>query len=540
MLIGKSAPAAAIVGALCAFAIAGCGGDSDSSSTTDTSASKGGGGGAAATGALRSGGTLTAALTAEPDYLDPARAQSGQSWQALVPICEGLYALDGGATKPQLAVGEPVLRDGGKTVTIRLRRGVRFNDGTPFDAEAVKTSLLRNHRTSVLFQGIPLEQVLTPSADTIVLKLAAPYAPLISDLAGPGGMIASPAQLEKLGDRFGDDPVCVGPFEFVSRRAGDAITLRRAPGYYDADRVKLDELVFKIMPDEDARSTSLRSGTIDVALDPADAEGLAGDDALRVAEVPGAGWHGVYFNVGNSAGMGKPLAPRDSALGRSAAVRRAFERTLDREALLSLGHDAGADVSCSIISTTSSLRSDVPCEANADPEAARQLLEEAGVETPVKAQLNVSASPDLLREAQAIQAMAREGGFEVEIDQCDVASCIKRLIGGDFDLALGGFSGFPDPDPSISPFVSTRGGFNFVGMSDPELDRLLEQARAASGDEAERRQLYARALEIVSEQLPLAVIGNPGVTVASRSDVGGFEVSASEIVDFTGAGFTQG
>jgi peptide/nickel transport system substrate-binding protein len=375
----------------------------------------------------------------------------------------------------------------------------------------------------------------------VVLRLSAPYAPLEADLSGPGGMIASPAQLAKLGEQFGTQPVCVGPYEFASRRAGDSITLRRSSDYYEPETVHLDEIYFKVMPDEDARGTSLRSGAIDVAPEPPHAAELKDDPDFSVTSKVTAGWSGLYFNVGNADGIGKPPRQRDHPLSSSVEARQALIRALDREALLSLhGGEDGARMSCSLISTASPYYDDPPCEAKGDPEAAKQLLEDAGIQTPIEAKFLVASKPDEVRLAQAIQAMAAKAGFDLKIETCDVASCIKQMLAGDFDLTQGGFDGFPDPDVSISPFVTTGGGFNFIGFGDPEIDRLLAEARAETADDVRRKELYAEALELLREQAPLVVFSNPAIVVASSKDVAGYVVTPSEMVDYTSAGFLKG
>ncbi|ADB52783.1 ABC transporter substrate-binding protein [Conexibacter woesei] len=529
--------AVVLAGALGVLALSGCGSGGNDSPTGTQPAD----GSVPATKPVRDGGTLRVGLTAEPDYIDPARMQSLDSWQVLTAMCEGLYKIGArGQAVPQLAVGAPRVSKDGLTATIKLRDGVQFNDGTPFDARAVKLSLERNGRTSVLFQGNGIERIDAPADDTVVLHLARPYAPLEGDLAGPGGMIGSPKQIAALGDKFGDRPVCVGPFEWVSRRGGDSIRLRRSDVYYDKENVHLDGLDFKVIPDTNARGVSLRAGEIDIAAEPPEPGALKSDSNLDVTTITGAGWKGLYVNVGNVDGAGKPPKPRDTPLSTSAEARQALSLAIDRQALINLTSGDGSAPACSAIPPSSPFYDDPPCPQKADPDAARALLERAGVRTPVKGTMVVAGSPEETRTAQAVQGMARDAGFDFEIETCDVATCIRRLLAGDFDVTLGGFDGVVDPDQSLSPFVASTGGFNFVGESDAELDRLLASARAESTDVDARRKLYRQALDRIRERAALIVFYNTGSSAAARKNVSGYVLTPSVLLDYKQAGFTTG
>src|SRR5262245_36748469 len=210
--------------------------------------------------------TLTVALNQDPDVLDPTLSRTYVGRIVFAQMCEKLYEIDEQLRiQPQLAAAMPVTGDGGKTVTIKLRPGVKFNDGTAMTAEAVRFSLDR-HRTMAgsnrksELESVGAVEVVDPL--TVRLRLKAPFSPLTAQLADRAGMPVSPAAVGKLGDKFGTAPVCVGPWQFVERVAQDRIVVERSPHYFDPGAAKFDRVVFRIIPDDNVRLANLRSGDI--------------------------------------------------------------------------------------------------------------------------------------------------------------------------------------------------------------------------------------------------------------------------------------
>src|SRR6266403_4390978 len=212
--------------------------------------------------------TLVVALNQDPDILDPTLARTYVGRIIFSQMCEKLYEIDENLRIfPQLAADLPTVGDGGKTITIKLRPGVKFNDGTPMSAEAVRFSLDRHlnmkgsNRRSEL-ESVNSIEVVDPL--TVRLKLKTPFSPLVAILADRSGMPVSPTAANKLGDKFGTAPVCVGPWQLVERIAQDRIVLERSPHYFDPGQAKFDKIVFRIIPDDNVRLANLRSGDIDV------------------------------------------------------------------------------------------------------------------------------------------------------------------------------------------------------------------------------------------------------------------------------------
>src|SRR5690242_14788927 len=177
--------------------------------------------------AFKTGGTLTIALDSDPDALDPTLARTFVGRMVFLDMCEKLYDLNAKLEiVPQLASALPAFSSDKKTVTIKLRKGILFNDGTPFNAAAVKESLDRHKtlpRSARASELSPVTSVDAPNPTTVVLHLSDRYSPITAQLADRAGMIMSPKQLDALGDKFATNPVCVGPFMFKDRVAGDHI-----------------------------------------------------------------------------------------------------------------------------------------------------------------------------------------------------------------------------------------------------------------------------------------------------------------------------
>src|SRR5581483_11884162 len=279
------------------------------------------------TAGIRDGGTLTIGLAEEPDALDPTLARTFVGRMVFLSMCEKLYDLDKNLNiVPQLAAALPQVSKDKLTYTIKLRPGIKFNDGTSMDAAAVKASLDRDLtlKGSVRASEIsPVKSVSTSGASTVVLHLSAPYSPLTSQLADRAGMVMSPKALDAEGANFAQNPVCVGPFMFKDRVAGDHITLVKSPYYYDKSKVHFASIVYKIMTDPSSRTQALRAGDIQVEdrIQSTDVPTLQKDKSVSVAKAVTIGYQGLTFNVGNKSGVGKPYSNVGTPLAKSQFIR---------------------------------------------------------------------------------------------------------------------------------------------------------------------------------------------------------------------------
>src|SRR5712691_9043267 len=289
----------------------------------------------AAEPALAQKKTLVIALNQDPDILDPTPSRTYVGRIIFAQMCEKLYEIDENLKIfPQLAADMPTFADDGKTVTIKLRPSVKFNDGTPMNADAVRYSLDRHlnmkgsNRRSEL-ESVNSIEVVDPL--TVRLKLKVPFSPLVAILADRAGMPVSPAVANKLGDKFGTAPVCVGPWQFVERVSQDRIVLEKSQHYYDKGAAKFDRLVFRIIPDDNVRLANLRSGDVDVMhqLGPTDAASLRKEGRFEVASVTGLAYNGITINQHNKTGKTNPPGDLGTPLANDPRVREALELSID-------------------------------------------------------------------------------------------------------------------------------------------------------------------------------------------------------------------
>jgi peptide/nickel transport system substrate-binding protein len=545
-VVGLAAAAAVLAsaGALAACSPVKSGGGSSSGSSSGAGRQETFGSPAVAS-EVKQGGTLTVALSAEPDMLDPTQSRSLYSRYVFDAMCQKLYDVDQDArVVPLLATALPKVTAGGRTVTIPLRTGVKFADGTTFDSAAVKTTLQRDLTldTSGRVTDLgPITSIDTPDASTVVVHLQQPFAPLTAALADRAGMVMSPRALAKLGKDFGSNPVCVGPFKFAKRVPQNSIDLVKDPNYYDASKVHLDKISYRILTDANIRAANLRSGDAQVAdtLSTQDVDGLSKESGIDVLQSSSLGYQGFTFNVGNVKGVGTPAQPIDTPVAKSALVRRAFEYSVDRAGLNKAVFNGLYDTACSPISPKSQLSSPAAqkCFPH-DPAKAKALLKEAGVSTPVPLTMLTSNTPDTLRLAQALQSMVKDGGFAMKIKPVEYTSLLDAEDQGDFETLQLGWSGRVDPDANITSFVGTGGSLNVAGYNNKAVDALLQKARQST-DVAQRRSLYGQAITKLHQDDPIVYLYRQRNLTGVSTSVKGVQVFPDGVIRVAFAGLAK-
>lgn len=464
---------------------------------------------------MRYGGTLVVGLSmGDPDALDPSVSRSFSSIVIYRTMCLKLYDPNSKLQiVPQLASALPVISKDKLSYSIPLRRGIRFNDDTPFDAQAVITTLQRNltiigsSRASDLG---PIDSMSAPGPHTVVIHLKSPYTPLTAALASPAGAILSPTQLVKRGNTFGAAPVCVGPFMFDHRVAGDNVTVIKSPYYYDNRDVYLDKIVFKPAADAAAAAAALKAGDLQ-ALDSVATTELAGvqhTSSLHTLKANGLGYEAVFVNMGNKNGVNNlPYGGVDTPLASSAKLRQAFEEAINRNTLSRVVFGDHVLPGCTPVSPASTwFDARFKCTPY-NPADAKRLVAASGVSSPTVHLLTQNLTDQLLL-AQFIQAQEAVVGINVVIDAADPATTVARATKGNYDAYLNSWSGGNDPDRNIFAFLATSGSRNYSGYSSPRLDLILSNGRKAITDQA-RKTLYHAAVQVILTDRPLIYLYHP-------------------------------
>jgi peptide/nickel transport system substrate-binding protein len=375
----------------------------------------------------------------------------------------------------------------------------------------------------------------------VVIHLKTPFAPLTAALADRSGMIMSPTQLQKMGDKFGNDPVCVGPFKFAQRVPQNSITLVKDPNYYDADKVHLDKIVYRIITDSSIRAANLKSGDVQVAdtVGTDDISSIQADSKLQMLESPSLGYQGITFNVGNVNGVGEPPGAISAPYAQDPRIRQAFEYAIDRKALVKTVFDGQFDTACGPISPESAFSTPAVQKCRPyDPAKAKALLKAAGVPTPYPLNMLVTNTPDSLQFAQALQAMVKEGGFALKLQPLEFTTLLDQQDQGKFQVLQLGWSGRIDPDANTTNFVGTQGSQNVGGYSSPKVDRLLGQARQLQ-DVGQRAKIYAKAQAQVEKDDPIVYLYRQRNLTGVSKDVSGVQVYADGIIRVAFAGYTK-
>jgi peptide/nickel transport system substrate-binding protein len=440
----------------------------------------------------RDNGVAVIALANDPDTLDPTLAGTFVARAVFTTFCEKLYDVDEHLQLvPQLAADLPGVSADGLTVRIPLRNGIKFNDGTEFNAEAVKTTLDRNLTLPTSARKHELggvEQVVVVDPGTVEIKLKRPYSPLTAQLADRAGAIMSPTALRKLGNDFGTAPVCVGPFNFTKRIPGSEIDFTKSDDYYDKSKVKLHGIKYVIVTDPNVRTANLRSGDLNAAeqINPSDVPYLESDPHIRLQKADTIAYETLSVNVDPSV--------TSSPLASSAPLRRAFEMSIDREALNKVVFFGQASADCNPLPVDQPFRpAEIKCTAY-DPEGARAIVAQSGHHLPIPVDLLVSAKQPDEKIAEVIQQMTKHAGFDVKIQPVELAAANDLADTGKFDVYLVSWSGRIDPDGYFTDVVTTGGSINDGRIADHTLDQLVADAAAMSSHD-ERVASYRSVLD---------------------------------------------
>ena len=461
--------------------------------------------------------TLRIGLAEDPDVLDPTLSRTFVSGIVRTALCDKLF--DIGLELeivPQLATKWEWTADK-QGLVISLRSNVKFHDGEPFDAAAVKYSIERHltmpgstrKRDISAISGVEIID-----DHTAKLQLSAAFAPLLAQLAGPAGTIISPKAARAAGETFGSQPVCAGPFKFVERVAQDRIVVERFAGYWDNDRIKIDRIVYLPIPDSTVRLANLQSGGLDLTQVAAtDLDTVRKDPGLKLAAVNGIGYSGISINVANGERSTLPL-------GRDARVRQALELSIDREALNQVVFNGENQPGNQWVSPTNPYYlKEFPIPAR-DVAKAKALLAAASAPNPVIT-MTATNNPVVLQTAQVIQAMAKESGFDIRIQAAEFASALQLAAKGDFEAFLLGWTGRIDPDGNIYNLVTCNSPFNDGHYCNPEVDRELDAARMVDA-RAERLAHYRIVAEHILKDLPIVYLYHGKWLYAASARLSGF------------------
>src|SRR5246127_1496392 len=347
--------------------------------------------------------TLRIGLAEDPDILDPTLARTYVGRIVFAALCDKLFDIDDKLNiVPQLALSHETSADG-KEVTIKLRPGVKFQDGEALDAEAAKFSLERHQTMQGSFRKPELSsldhvEVIDPL--TIKLVLKAPFSPLISQLSDRAGMMVSPKAAKAEGDKFGLHPVCAGPYKFVERVQQDRIVFEKFGDYWNKDNIFIDRIIYLPIVDSTVRLANLKSGGLDLIerVLATDIKDVRADNKLELSSALELGYFGLTINTND----------KTKGALTNVKVRQALDLSIDREAINQAVFNGEFTPGNQWISPEHPYYQKAFPVAGRDVAKAKALLKEAGVTPPVSVDMMVPKGAENEAVAQVLQSMAAE------------------------------------------------------------------------------------------------------------------------------------
>jgi peptide/nickel transport system substrate-binding protein len=474
--------------------------------------------------------TLRIGLAEDPDILDPTLARTYVGRIVFAALCDKLFDIDDKLNiVPQLALSHETSADG-KEVTIKLRPGVKFQDGEPLDADAAKFSLERHLTMQGSFRKpelASLDHVEVIDPLTIKLVLKTPFSPLIAQLTDRAGMMVSPKAAKAEGDKFGLHPVCAGPYKFVERVQQDRIVLEKFADYWNKDNVFIDRIVYLPIVDATVRLANLKSGGLDLIerVLATDIKDVRADPNLRLSKADELGYQGITLNIGNDKAKGP--------LSQSAKVRQALDLSIDREALNEVVFNGEFVPGNQWVSPDHPYyQKGFPIPAR-DVKKAKALLKEAGVTPPVSVDFMVPKNPEVEAAAQVIQSMAAEAGFDLKIRVTEFATSLKQAEAGEYQAYMLNWSGRIDPDGNSYIFLHSNAPQNYSAWSNAEADRALDDARLTT-DMVQRKALYERLTKLVLQDEPILYVYHRGILIAHTTKLEGYKQMPDGLVRVVG------
>jgi peptide/nickel transport system substrate-binding protein len=474
--------------------------------------------------------TLRIGLAEDPDILDPTMARTYVGRIVFAAFCDKLFDIDEKLNiVPQLALSHETSADG-KEVTIKLRPGVKFHDGEPFDAEAAKFSLERHLNLQGSFRKPELatvDHVDVVDPLTIKLVLKTPFSPLIAQLTDRAGMMVSPKAAKEAGDKFGLHPVCAGPYKFVERVQQDRIVFEKFADYWNKDKVFIDRVVYLPIVDATVRLANLKSGGLDLIerVLATDIKDVRADSRLKLSTALELGYLGLTINIANDKNKGP--------LSQSEKVRQALDLSIDREAINQVVFNGEFTPGNQWVSPEHPYYQKAFPVQKRDIAKAKALLKESGATLPIGVDLMVPKGAENESVAQVIQSMAAEAGFDLKIRLIEFATSFKQAQAGEFQAFLIGWSGRIDPDGNSYVFLHTKAPQNDGGYSNPEADKALEEARLVT-DPAQRKAIYEKLTKTVLNDEPLIYLYHRKLLIAHTTKLEGYRQMPDGLVRVIG------
>jgi peptide/nickel transport system substrate-binding protein len=470
-------------------------------------------------------GNLIAAIAGEPDQLDPQKTSAYFSFEVLENVFDTLVEPDENLEmQPALAQSWSVSPDQ-LTWSFQLRKGVTFQDGSPFTADDVVYSYRRiiDEKLSNVDKFSAVTDVSAPSPETVLIRVKQPTPNLLTNLGGFKGMAIVQRKNVESG-QIATHPIGTGPFAFASQKSGDSIMLTANPNYWGG-RPKVPGVTFRFISEPSTALSALQAGEIDWtdSIPTQRVAQLKNDDSIKLAVTPSNDYWYLALNEAR-----EPW--------KDPRVRQAIAYAIDRKAI----------VQATSYGTAAANQLAIP-EGNPwftpydtyryDINKAKSLLAEAGASPKNMDMLVTSEYPETVTAAQVIADNLKPLGITVNIRTVDFATWLDEQNTGNFDMLMMGWLGNIDPDDFYYAQHHTDGSSNAQKFSNPDVDRLLDAGRVEVNRQA-RQQDYAKAATIIADQVSYIYLYNPSVIQAWATNLSGYQARRDGAIRFRTASLT--
>jgi peptide/nickel transport system substrate-binding protein len=476
------------------------------------------------------GGELRVAIFADPLVFDPHTTGNLQGRAACRAIHDPLFKLDeSGRLAPCLVESWETPDD--KSFVLKVRERVKFHDGTPLDAEAVRYNIERVRSPQLGTLGLRASEI--TALDTvqaidplhIKLTLKYPFAAFLFPFTDVAGCIGSPTAFEKWGRDYGFHPVGTGPFRLVEYLKDDHTVLEKNGDYWRAGLPYLDRIILRPIPTDSTRLAELKARGVHIAeaLPLQNIRDLRNSKEVMVSERVGFRWEYFGFNC------------RQQYPGHSQKLRQAFQWAIDREELHQVAYFGTGSIGYDAILPSSPFHDPNYKPFTHDLEKAKRLIDESGISLPTTIRAPLQQDPVKQRAGQVFQATAAKLGVNVQIEAVDSAGYLATWSGGTLPIDLFGWFGFrPDPDQCAAQFLDPEGhDAQWYGYNNPKLHELVVAERTA-GSEAGRRKAFREMMDIMNEDAAYVSWHYSSDFKGLLPEVRGFVHAPDAIISFDG------
>jgi peptide/nickel transport system substrate-binding protein len=498
------------------------------------------GGPSGGTAVKNRGGTIIVGAETDIEGGDPIHAAALATTRVLRNIYDSLVEFKLGSTDIEPSLAESwTISDDHKQYTFKLRQGIKFHDGEPFNAKAVEFAFRRafdkdfqyyDKANTVGFFLVGLQNVEPLDDNTVRFTLKDPNGAFLEFLGYGAGRIVSPKAVREHGNEWlADHPVGTGPFRFVSWDKGQKVELERNPDYWKPNEPQADKLIFVPIPEPTARVTALLTGQVNmIVVVPPDAIPQIKANADYVYD-QGPGDH-YWFIVLNT---------RDGPF-KDKRVRQAANYAIDKDGLAQNILKGSAKVATQAMPAANWSYDQNLHGYPYDPKKAKELLAEAGYPNGFKTKLIIPVSGSGMmvpvQMNEYIQGNLRDVGIEAEIQSFEWVSYIGKWAQGlDNDVSMNNQS-IMSSEPYVLNFLlhskfTPPNGWNTGWYSNPKVDELLDKALQAT-DRAERAKYYAEAEDIIVDDAPWIFVVNDLQPMAYHKSVKGYVNNPAYVINF--------